>query len=900
VAHYGYTRDEFMAMTIRDIRPPEDLPRLQANLDANRPGRDQAGVWRHCTKDGRTLLVEITSHRIDFEGRDAELVMALDVSDRERNRQQMEDAETRKMTQRDALVALLNAASRGHADLAASLRELLEVAAHAAAVERASIWRFKGDRSGIACVDLFESRAGVHQGGALLEAAAFPAYFAAVEESNLIVADDALADPRTQEFGDAYLRPLGIGAMLDAPVRVGDALDGVICLEHVGGPRAWSSDDQTFALALANLAALAIERHERGRAEAQLRLHDAALNAAASAFVIADPDGAILWVNPAFTRLTQYTLEEAVGKNPRELLRSGQHDAAFYADLWETVLRGDTWQGQLINRRKDGSLYHEEQTIAPVRDVAGRITHFVSVKQDISARLETERALRDSQRRLQQAVSAGGIGLWEWNLLDDSVAYSDEWCAQVGCTRDELTGTVEDALLRLHPDDAERARRAFADPVTFFEPSATLECRLRHADGAYRWMVCTASLYRDAEGVPRRVLGTNVDITDVKRLQEEFQQAQKMESVGRLAGGVAHDFNNLLSIIGGYAEIVMEHLRDDEVLRRDVEQIKRASDRAASLTRQLLAFSRRQVLQPVVVNVNQVITDAEKMLRRMIGEDIAIEVRLAPDLGPVLADPGQIEQVLMNLAVNARDAMPTGGNLLLETAETEVEPGGTVGAGGLPPGRYVRIRVRDSGAGMDAHTLEHLFDPFFTTKEQGKGTGLGLAVVYGVVKQSGGEVRVESSPGEGSTFDVYIPVHTGQESSPAARTASDGPLHGDETILVVEDEEVLRKLAQRVLSAAGYSVIAAASGNEARAMLDAHPGPVSLLLTDVVMPEMGGRAIAESLLETNPGIKVLYMSGYTDDVLSRHGVLEEGLHLLNKPFTPVRLLRSVREVLDGV
>jgi PAS domain S-box-containing protein len=509
---------------------------------------------------------------------------------------------------------------------------------------------------------------------------------------------------------------------------------------------------------------------ERRRADESRRLQSAALQAAADAIVITDRAGAIEWVNPAFTQLTGYIVEEAVGKHHRELVNSGKQAPAFFEELWETILAGRTWRGQVVNRRKDGSLYTEYEVVSPILDAAGAITHFVAVQQDITERLQ---------------------------------------------------------------------------------------------------------------------------------LEAQFRQSQKMEGVGQLASGIAHDFNNLLTVINGTAELVLAQVSHDDPIHVDLQEIYRAGERAALLTRQLLAFSRQQLLEPRVLDVNTVVAGMESLLRRLLGEDIDLVVVPAPDVGRVKADLGQLEQVVVNLAVNAQDAMPQGGRLTVEAANVEIDEAYARGHGeAVPPGSYVRLTVSDSGVGMDAATRARIFEPFFTTKGPGRGTGLGLSTVFGIVRQSDGFIRVYSEVGQGTTFRIYLP-----QVAAAVDTARPAPLavstSGTETILLVEDNAGLRKLATRVLTLAGYTVLEADSGAKALAVLARHETPVHLVLTDVVMPGMSGRDLAEQLGQTHSGMKVLYMSGYTGDTIVRHGVLEAQMPFLAKPFTAAALRRMVREVLDS-
>jgi len=401
-----------------------------------------------------------------------------------------------------------------------------------------------------------------------------------------------------------------------------------------------------------------------------------------------------------------------------------------------------------------------------------------------------------------------------------------------------------------------------------------------------------------ANFLPGRHLSMLRDVTERRKLEEQLRQSQRLESVGMLAGGIAHDFNNILTVISGYADLAEARLDESDPLAVYVEQIKRASDRAASLTRQLLAFSRKQVLQPKVLDLNSVVGQIEKMLGRLVGEDMELRTSLAPELGRVKADPGQIEQVIMNLAVNARDAMPGGGKITIETANVYLDEEYARQHIAVKPGPYVMLAVSDNGHGMTAETKKSIFAPFFSTKPIGKGTGLGLATVYGIVKQSSGNIWVYSEVGVGSSFKIYLPLVEGEvDESPAAVGRAD-LRKGTETILLAEDEETVRTLACHSLKLYGYQVLDVASAGEALLIAEQHDGPIHLLLTDVVMPRMNGKELAERLAILRPNIRVLFMSGYTDQSIVHHGVLDEGINFIGKPFTPTALVRKVAEVLE--
>ena len=395
---------------------------------------------------------------------------------------------------------------------------------------------------------------------------------------------------------------------------------------------------------------------------------------------------------------------------------------------------------------------------------------------------------------------------------------------------------------------------------------------------------------------PDLVLLQTEDVTEQRQNEDQLRAAQRMDAIGRLAGGIAHDFNNLLTVVINHADFAMEEAGESAPVRTDLIEIRKAADRAADLTRQLLAFGRKQVLKPQVLDLSKIVGGMEEMLRRLLGEDVEVSVLLAPGLAKVMADPGQVEQVVMNLAVNARDAMPKGGKLTIETVCVELDEAYSSQHTQVKPGPHVMLSVTDTGCGMDEQTRARLFEPFFTTKRTGKGTGLGLATVYGIVQQSGGSIWVESEPGKGTTFEVYFPRELSANETAGRAPPLTARVAGSETILVVEDEETVRNLARRILGRAGYTVLAAASGSEALLVCERHPGAVHLMLTDIVMPQMNGKDLAERLVKLYPTLRVVYMSGYTDDAIGR--VLDPGTHFIAKPFNAADLTRMVREVLD--
>jgi two-component system, cell cycle sensor histidine kinase and response regulator CckA len=478
-------------------------------------------------------------------------------------------------------------------------------------------------------------------------------------------------------------------------------------------------------------------------------------------------------------------------------------------------------------------------------------------------------------------------------ILYISPAYEVTW----GRPCEEVYRNPLSWIEAIHPDDRPRIEESAAtlakQPDLF-----QWDYRIRRPDGSIRWIQDRGFPVRDSHGVVYRFAGVSEDVTERKSLQDQLLQSQKMEAIGRLAGGIAHDFNNLLTAINGYSQIALDRVNSLDPLHADLEEIQKAGQRAAGLTRQLLAFSRKQVLQPKVVDLNQLVSDTERLLKRLIGEDIELRTALDPGTGRVLVDPGQVEQVIVNLAVNARDAMPKGGVLKLETSLAELDEAYAAAHPSVTPGRYVLLAVSDTGTGLSDKVKAHLFEPFFTTKEQGKGTGLGLATVHGIIKQSRGHVAVYSELGQGTVFKVYLPRTDASVTATAAPPPSSDKLGGHETILLVEDDDVVRTLARTVLTRAGYKIIEARRGDEALAIADGHPSTIHLVLTDLIMPGMNGADLTRTVKARHPAIRTLYASGYTDLSMIKEDALDLAAPFLGKPFTPASLLLKVREVLD--
>jgi PAS domain S-box-containing protein len=602
--------------------------------------------------------------------------------------------------------------------------------------------------------------------------------------------------------------------------------------------------------------------------------------------------GLLLDVNEQFLRILGYSREEVIGKTSLEL--------GIWADRGD---RDRAW----ARVREEGSVRDELTRIrtrsGEIRDVIGSAVaiDLGSLKcmlwtfLDVTGRRRAEEGMRKSEERFRRLSDSNTIGIVIADLSGNSLEANDAYLDMLGYTREELlAGKVN--WNELTPAEHRGRDQVAVEELQRTGIASPWEKELLRKDGTRVPVLIGVAMLKASEG---SVIAYIVDLTERRQLEEQFRQAQKMEAVGQLAGGVAHDFNNLLTVILGYSDLLAAKLEPGSLQLEELDEIRTAGERAASLTRQLLAFSRQQVLERKVLDVNELIADVEKMLGRLIGEDIDLVTVLSPALPRVLADAGQLEQVIMNLAVNARDAMPRGGRLTIETANVELDEAYGRLHAAVQPGSYVMIAVSDTGVGMNGETLAHMFEPFFTTKERGKGTGLGLATVYGIVKQSGGYVWVYSEVGKGTTFKVYLPlVEEGGEARPVP-AAEPVSLVGSETVLLVEDEEPVRALSRSILESYGYTVLEAASGKDGLEVARTYPLPIHLVLTDVVMPEMGGSDLASRLEALRPGVPVLYMSGYTDDAVFRHGLLEKGRVFLQKPFTPSDLARRVRGLLDA-
>lgn len=657
-----------------------------------------------------------------------------------------------------------------------------------------------------------------------------------------------------------------------------------ICLES-------RVQQRTAELAQAN-DSLQMEIAERRKNEVLL---NSILNHTFDAIITISDRGIVETFNGAAERIFGYSHSEVMGKNVKMLMSDPYHSEhdGYIVNYLRTGRAKIIGNGrEVVGRRKDGSQFPIELTVTEFRLAGGEQPHFIGVIRDITRRKQAE----EHQARLVEVLEATPdfVGLANADLHPLFVNQAGRTMIGLAPEADVTRTHIRDYV----PEWSARLIEQEGIPSAISHGTWAGETALLAEDGREIPVSQVIVAHKTAEGEVRFLSTIMRDLSERRKLEERLHQSQKLEAFGQLAGGVAHDFNNLLTVIIGYCE----YLSDDADLsgqnQEMVQEIRKAGDRATTLTRQLLAFSRRQVLQPKVLNLNEIIAETSKMLERLIGEDIEMTTLLCSTLWPVKVDAGQAQQVLMNLAVNARDAMPEGGKLTIETSNVELEETYCDSNPDVKPGDYVAISVSDTGCGMDEKTKARIFEPFFTTKAPGKGTGLGLATVFGVVKQSGGHVTVYSEPDNGTVFRIYLPKVADAADAPSSLKLKAGPVRGTETVLVVEDADLLRDLACRILRSHGYQVLQARNGCEALTICEQQNGRIHLVLTDLVMPEMSGRQLAEHLRNSRPDIKVLLMSGYTDDSVVRRGILEADTDFIQKPFSPPALCSKVREILD--
>jgi two-component system cell cycle sensor histidine kinase/response regulator CckA len=620
----------------------------------------------------------------------------------------------------------------------------------------------------------------------------------------------------------------------------------------------------------------------------------ALIESANDAISILSPSGVILEANRRLTEILLYTNQEMIGQHIRHFAAPGFERDNI--DQFDSAVGGPAAGAHVYPiKRADGKTVYMAFTTAAVEIDDKKSV--LSIGRDVTATIENAKRLKDSEQNYRSLLDNIPDIVWSANLAGQLTFVSQNVTRILGITPDEiLKGGSQVLSDRIEPSDLSHVQESFATFVSERKPF-DIEYRCRRKNGEWAWLRNRAAIARGPDGL-ERVDGVASDITGQKRLEDQLRQSQKMEAVGLLTGGVAHDFNNILASILANSHFLIEDLGDQDPRRADALEIRESAQRAACLTRQLLAFSRRQVLAPISLDLNAVVAGVENMLRRVIGEDVELSIVTAQDLGMVRADPGQFEQVIMNLVVNARDAMPTGGKVSIETSNAELDESYASEHFPLTAGRYVMVAVSDTGCGMDTETQQRIFEPFFTTKEVGKGTGLGLSTSYGIVKQSGGYIWVYSEVGHGTVFKVYLPRVDSVAQTIPQKAKVPIAASGRETILLIEDDHQVRKVVLRILNAKGYRVLPAANGAEAVAISTIHGAEIDLILTDVIMPGLTGPEIVKSVRKDCLRAKALFMSGYTDHAVLRDEALKIGMSFIQKPFSPEALARKVREVLD--
>ncbi len=988
----GYSRKELLQMKVTDIERDLPLEKIQQIWRKLQPDHSQLVRSRHRRKNGTSFPVEVSISRYEIQGEQVFAAMARNLSGRKEYEDQLaESVSLLRATIESSASGMLVVDRQGK--ITTYNNRFLEM------------WRIPAE-----IMNHGDDQAVLNL---VLDQLQEPEVF-------LKRVQELYAQPDEEAYDTLHFKDGRVFDRVARPQRLGDQIIG----------RVWSFRDMT----------------QQAQAQQSMRLQSVALEAAANAILITDVHGHIEWANPAFSRSSGYTLAECIGKNPRDLIRSGKHSKEFFEGMWKTILAGKVWHGELTNRRKDGSYYLEEMTITPLMDATNRILHFVAIKQDITESKKTVEALATSQAlyfslveqmpacvfrkdadgrfvfvnsqfcalqhlkpeeiigrdareladyKQQKSRNTGGIPVntseINYSLMGydhhktimatgQNIETNEAFTSSVGETRffRVLKSPVFDSNKNVIGSQGvmfditetrrtnEKLRQAnertqfYMDrmPLAFiaFDRDfrvaewnhaaenvfgwSTAEALGQHAyklivpaeaqphvEGVWNEVVKNGNMtshsvnenvtkdgrlitcewrnapWRDGNGEICGCLSIVTDITEKIRadkerqnLESQLRQSQKMEAVGQLSGGIAHDFNNILTVIQGNASLLQGLDLQPQEIRDFSNQIARASERAASLTRQLLLFARKQQMDPVNLNLNETVTQMTKMLQRILGEDIALRSEYSPALPLIHADVGMIEQIILNLAVNARDAMPDGGKL---TIRTKVENFQRAANGQLPAKPHVCLSVTDTGCGINPEILPRIFEPFFTTKEVGKGTGLGLATVYGIVQQHHGEISVQSELGKGATFNVYFPIVANAAAAQAATPAKPVLPLGEETILLVEDEFPLRTFVCDLLQRCGYTVREAESGPAALKVWQEHRDRIQLLLTDIIMPEnMNGIELASQLLAEKPTLKVIYTSGYTGNLDGRNVQLKEGENFIRKPFKPEALAEIIRNKLD--
>ena len=896
----GYTEQELKSRPFIEFIHPDDRAMVLERHIRRQQGEDLPSQYsfRIVRRSGEIRWVELNVVCLEWEGKNATLNFVSDITERK----QAEDTIARRLTFERLLSRISSKAVKADnlreflddclADMCGTLgatqAHLFEHCEETDTIDRISSMRADG-----------RSLREVPHGS---ESDSLPSWWTQeLRNGRVIRCDDVerISDDETR----AYLHRGNILSVLAVPLFVGKSYYGFVRFDICGAHYPWPRECLELLPALSGIMSGVIERRRADEAiqTAEETYRTIFLNSQIGLFRTDMKTGLMLDANDAVAQFAGY-------KDREELLADRFNIAERYVDpddrqrmISQLEAKGEIRNFEAPFKKNDGSVI--------LMRFSGRVHHdkgwIEGVSEDITERKLAEEALRESILRYELVLEGASGGIWDWDVAKKRVHFSSSWKAMRGYDDNEIGTDESEWSNRIHPDDAPRimegVRAHFAGESPFFEEEYRVHCK----DGSYKWVLARGKVFRDATGRVVRMAGSEIDITERKRaeaervrLQAQLTQAQKMESVGRLAGGVAHDFNNMLGVILGHTEMALAQTDPAHPLFARLHEIQKAAQRSADLTRQLLAFARRQTISPKVLDLNETVEGMLRMLRRLIGEDIDLAWHPGRNLWPVRMDPSQIDQILANLCINARDAIACVGKVTIKTGKANFDEEYCAGRPGLAPGEYVLLSVADNGCGMERATLANLFEPFFTTKEMGKGTGLGLATVYGIVKQNNGFIEVHSEKGLGTVFKLYLPKHEGVEEPPNVECVIKDVARGHETILLVEDETAILEMAKTMLERLGYRVIAAATPSEAIRLAEELTGEIDLLMTDVVMPEMNGRELAERLLALRPHLKSLFTSGYTADVIAHHGVLDKGVNFIQKPFLFQDLAFKLRELLS--
>lgn len=973
IKHYGYSRDEFLTMTIKDIRPQEDVLYFLENVSRATEGAGRAGIRRHKKKDGTIIFVEILSHTIDYRGRRAEVVSAYDVTQQLREHNALIKSEELfrlvweyspaglRLADENGIIVKVN---KAYCDIVGKPREELEgkpigsVYSPEIATkiqeqylklfkarnfprqinDSYTLWNgrkawfevfnsfFETEGDVPLLLSLFTDFSKIHEAIEMLARSELRYRTLAENISDVICV--LKNDLTISDITPSVFKFLGYSdkELVGEPIEKFLTQNSFIEFKNKLLSFQFAEDkslppfSKTLELEFIrkdfmpvwvevrfNQIQIPEEKQtrilcamrditERRRIQSIMRLQSTAIESAGNAVIITTNDGTIVWANHAFLQLTGYDIEEIIGKKP-SILKSGRHNDQFYKELWETINSGRIWRGEIINKRKDGSIYIEDMTITPVFNETHHITHFVAIKSDITKRKELEQELRILHKRFELIFNSSPAGIAIVTLRDCRFIEVNQSFLQItGYNKDDIIGYSADELKLF--ENVETCQKALEN-VRYGGAVHNQDINIKTKNGNIRNVLISAE--RIALGIEDCAILIFNDITDKKLLEEQLRHSQRLESIGTLAGGVAHDFNNILTVIQGHASLLIMNPLIPPELQDSIKQIADAAERASTLTRQLLTFSRKQKPEPKLININTVIENLTKMLKRLIGEHIALECSLQTDVPLILADIGMMEQMIMNLAVNARDAMPKGGNLKISTKTAFIPANRLPKRQDVQEGEYIIVSVKDTGHGIKPEDLPKIFEPFFTTKGVGKGTGLGLAMVQNIVYQHKGWITVDSVPGKGTEFTIFLPAAHPNDSSksPSITEPAQWKRVGGETILFVEDDDKSREISKAVLDQFGYNVLTAQDAIQALELWRKYKDKIVLLLTDVILPRgINGKQLAEQLCSEKPTLKVILTTAYNPELTNIEFAELKKWLFLQKPYLPSALVNIVRQSLD--